>query len=70
MKDILDRKVGMVQIGAVHESSCKGNGKDVIAISYLTEEVKSFIRVCQCFQVVCSGTRCRVASMLSLLKLI
>ena len=39
-KDIVDRIVGMAQIGAVRDSS----GEDVIAILYLTEEVKSFLK--------------------------
>ena len=43
-KDIVDRIVGMAQIGAVRDSSGKENGEDVIAISYLTEEVKSFLK--------------------------
>ena len=34
----------MAQIGAVHDSSGEENGEDVIAISYLTEEVKSFLK--------------------------
>ena len=43
-KDIVDRIVGMAQIGAVCDSSGEENGEDVIAISYLTEEVKSFLK--------------------------
>ena len=43
-KDIMDRIIGMAQIGALHDSSGEDNGEDVIAISYLTEEVKSFLK--------------------------
>jgi len=43
-KDIVDRIIGMAQIGAVHDSSGEENGEDMIAISYLTEEVKSFLK--------------------------
>ena len=48
-KDIVDRIVGMAQIGAVCDSSGEENGEDVIAISYLTEEVKSFLKSLQLF---------------------
>jgi len=43
-KDIVDRIVGMAQIGAVCIPSEEDNAEDVIAILYLTEEVRSFLK--------------------------
>jgi len=43
-KEIVKRIIGMAQIGVLRDSSGKENGEDVIATSYLTEEVKSFLK--------------------------
>ena len=43
-KDIVDRIIGMAQIGALRDSSGEDSGEDMTAISYLTEEVKSFLK--------------------------
>ena len=43
-KDIVDRIIGMAQIGALRDSSGEENSEDVTAISYLTKEVKSFLK--------------------------
>ena len=43
-KDIVDRIVGMAQIGVVRIPSEEDNAEDVIAISYLAEEVRLLLK--------------------------